>query len=67
MLTVPDVSNMSLLGANTALINNGFNMKLTGAQSVDGEAVISQQDPAAGTKAPKGTVVYVKLRHLGLE
>ena len=67
MLTVPDVSNMSLLGANTALINSGFNMKLTGTQEVDGEAVIFQQDPAAGTKAAKGTVVYVKLRHLGLE
>lgn len=67
MLTVPNVLNMSLLGANTELINSGFNMKLTGARNVDGEAVIFQQDPAAGTKAPKGTVVYVKLRHLGLE
>ncbi len=67
MLTVPNVLSMSLLGANTTLINNGFNMKLTGSREVDGEAVIFQQDPEAGTKAPKGTVVYVKLRHLGLE
>jgi len=67
MLVVPDVTGMSLLNANTTLVNSGFNIKLTGADDSGGESVIFTQDPQAGTKAPRGSVVYVKLRHLGLE
>ena len=67
LLTVPDVSGMTLLGANTAIVNAGFNMKLTGVSDTDGEAVVLSQDPEGGNKAYRGSVVYVKLRHLGLE
>ena len=59
---VPDVMGMTAAQANKALANAGFNIHLTGALN-GSDAIATSQSIAAGTPAPKGTVVTVEFRH----
>lgn len=60
--TVPSVLGMTAAEANKALANAGFNIHLTGALN-GSDAVALSQSIAAGTTAPKGTVISVEFRH----
>ena len=60
--TVPNVLGMTAAQANKALANAGFNIHLEGALNGSG-AVVMTQSLAAGTVAPKGTVITVDIRH----
>lgn len=59
---VPDVEGMGDDSANTALVSKGFLVNKTESYSDDVEAgkVISQT-PAAGSKAPKGSVITIDI------
>ena len=63
---VPDVTGMTALAANRALINAGLNIRIVGTKnylSGSGATVISQSIPA-NTVVPKGSVVEVHFRYL---
>ena len=69
-VTVPDVSGMTISGANQAIVNSGLNMKITGAgrgMGEEGSTVAAAQTPAPGETAHKGSIVYVEFRHLDVE
>ncbi len=69
-VTVPNVSGMTISGANQAIVNSGLNMKITGAGRGTAEAgatAAAAQTPAAGETADKGSIVYVEFRHLDVE
>jgi stage V sporulation protein D (sporulation-specific penicillin-binding protein) len=59
---VPNIIGMTAAQANKALANAGFNIHLEGALNGSGATVMSQSI-AAGTTAPKGTVITVDIRH----
>ena len=59
---VPNVIGMTAAQANKALAEAGFNIHLEGALNGSG-AVVMTQSLAAGTVAPKGTVITVDIRH----
>ena len=59
---VPNIIGMTAAQANKALANAGFNIHLEGALNGSGATVMSQSI-AAGTVAPKGTVITVDIRH----
>ena len=62
---VPNVVGMTALGANLAITNSGFNIKLEGALTGgDGEAIVVAQYPAAGSVAEPSSVIRVELRYI---
>ncbi len=69
-VTVPNVTGMTISGANQAIVSSGLNMKITGAgrgSSEHGATAACSQTPAAGETADKGSIVYVEFRHLDVE
>jgi stage V sporulation protein D (sporulation-specific penicillin-binding protein) len=59
LVTVPDVTNMSLQDANKAITNAGLNFMATGgAANSPGAFAVSQS--VVGQKVPKGSVIEVK-------
>ncbi len=63
---VPNVTGMSAVAANQALINAGLNIRILGTQnylSGTGATVIAQSI-GANTEVPRGTVIEVTFRHL---
>ena len=63
---VPNVTGMTALAANQALINAGLNIRITGTKnylSGTGATVVSQS-LAAGAEVPRGSVVEVTFRYL---
>lgn len=59
LVTVPDVTNMSLQDANKAISNAGLNFMATGgAANSPGAFAVSQS--VVGQKVPKGSVIEVK-------
>lgn len=59
-VTVPKLANMSLQDANIAITNAGLNIKPTGIEINQKGAIVIEQNPAAGNKVPKGTIIEVK-------
>ncbi len=64
---VPNVVGMTPAEANAAIVNAGFNVKLEGAFLSGDGAVVYSQVPFAGTTAPRGEVVTLKLRYENVE
>ena len=63
---VPNVTGMSAVAANQALINAGLNVRILGTKnylSGTGATVIQQSVPQ-GTEVPRGTVIEVTFRYL---
>ncbi|MBQ2734914.1 MAG: PASTA domain-containing protein, partial [Clostridia bacterium] len=63
---VPDVTGMTAVAANQALINAGLNIRIKGTQnylSGTGATVVSQS-VAVGTEVPRGTVIEVTFLYL---
>ncbi len=59
---VPDLTGMTALEANTALVNAGLNIRIEGSD-VEGSGVTAiWQNVAAGTKVTPGTVITVEFR-----
>lgn len=56
---IPDVTGMTVQQANEAVVNAGFNIKITGGAADNANAVATSQNPAGGTDAYKGNVVEV--------
>lgn len=57
---VPDVEGLGEDGANTALVSKGFLVNKTESYSDDIPAgTVISQTPAAGSKAPKGSVITI--------
>lgn len=65
VVEVPNIMGMSASQANEALTNRGLNLKeINAAQSPgSGTAVVNKQEPTAGTKVNKGTVVNVQFSY----
>lgn len=59
--TVPDFTNMTMSQANSAAVNAGFNIRLSGTTNTNEVAVYKQSVPA-GTEAEVGTVITVYLK-----
>lgn len=57
--TIPDVSGMTVSQANEAIVNAGFNIKISGGAADNANAVATSQYPVGGTDAYKGNVVEV--------
>lgn len=62
--TVPNVVGMSALEANRALIDAGFNIRIRGTRNHNAAVTVIAQSAAAGSEAPRGTVLEVVLRSL---
>lgn len=62
---VPNLIGMTASQANTALTNSGLNIKeINVAENVsNGTALVNKQEPAAGTKVNRGTVVNVQFSY----
>lgn len=60
-VVVPDVTDKNILEATDALSEKGLNIKITGL----GSAV--KQEPATGTKVPKGSIVNVEFKQLEVD
>ncbi len=56
---IPDVTNMTVSQANEAIVNAGFNIKISGGAADNADAVAVAQYPLGGTDAYKGNVVEV--------
>lgn len=56
---IPDVIGMSVAQANEALVNAGFNIKISGGAAENANAVAVEQSVDAGIIAYKGSVVEV--------
>lgn len=70
MVTVPSVTNCTILQANNIIVSSGLNMKVASGgrnSGSSGDTSAFAQEPAAGTVVEKGTVVYVEFRHLDVE
>ena len=63
-LTVPNVIGKTAFEANVAITNGGFNIRLKGLPPDDGDAVVAEQYPAAGTVAERGSIIEIDLRSL---
>lgn len=66
-VTVPDLTGKSPNEVNAALASLGLNIKFVGGSPGDGSVAAYQQDAAAGSKVPKGTVVTVSFRNNALD
>lgn len=61
-VAVPDVKNDKVADAETELRNAGFDVKTVDQVStVKDPGIVVGQDPAAGSKQPKGTVITLKV------
>lgn len=58
-VTVPNLVNLSLSGANQKAAEAGLNISITGAALTSSSAFSSMQDIAEGTKVAPGTVITV--------
>lgn len=69
MVTVPDLSNMSISDCNYILANSSLNFKISGPGKADysGGAFAKGQNPLPGTQVAAGTIVYVEFRHESIE
>lgn len=56
---IPDVTDMTVAQANEAIVNAGFNIKISGGAAENADAVATSQYPVGGTDAYKGNVVEV--------
>ena len=56
-VTVPDITKMSVAGASKMINNYGLNFRSVGNESTKNTALITSQDPAAGTLVEAGTVI----------
>lgn len=56
-VTVPDITNMSVAGASKMISNYGLNFRAVGNESTKNTALISSQQPAAGTVVDAGTII----------
>ena len=56
-ITVPDITNMSVAGAQKMITNYGLNLRAVGNESTKSTALITSQEPAAGTVVESGTVI----------
>lgn len=56
---VPDVLGMTVEQANEAIINAGFNIKISGGAAENASAVATVQSIGGGTEAYKGNVIEV--------
>ncbi len=65
-VTVPNVIGKTGSAANKLLINSGFNVEISGAGNhASGQsAVVVSQSVEAGSKAKRGSVIKIELRHL---
>ncbi len=63
---VPNVIGKTGSAANKMLINSGFNVEISGALNYESGqgAVVVSQSIEGGSKADKGTVIKIELRHL---
>jgi len=63
---VPDVMGARAVVANAAIVNAGFNIRISGTENyLTGKgAVVIAQSVAPGTVLPKGSVIEVTFRHL---
>lgn len=63
---VPDVVGKTLIEANRAITDAGFNLRISGAYDADGKggAVVVSQTPLAGEKAQDGSVISIELRYM---
>ncbi len=64
--SVPDVVGKTLVEANRAITDAGFNLRISGAYDADGKggAVVVSQSPAAGEKVQNGSVISIELRYM---
>ncbi len=65
-VTVPRLTDLSAVAANSTLVKNGLNIRIHGTKNyMSGTgAVVVEQSVAPGTVVPKGTVVEVTFRYL---
>ena len=56
-MTVPDITQMSVAGAQKMITNYGLNLRAVGNESTKSTALITAQEPAAGTVVEAGTVI----------
>lgn len=56
-ITVPDITNMSVAGAQKMMTNYGLNLRAVGNESTKSTALITSQEPASGTVVEAGTVI----------
>lgn len=65
-IKVPDLVGMTAVAANGTLINNGLNIKISGAKNyMYGKgAIVVEQSPAAGEYVKEGSVVNITLRYM---
>ena len=56
-VTVPDITKMSVAGASKMINNYGLNFRSVGNESTKNTALITSQEPAAGTLVEAGTVI----------
>lgn len=65
-ITVPSLTGKTAMAANSLVINAGLNIKIKGTQNyLSGTgAVVVSQEPAAGTKVSRGSVVTVTFRYV---
>ncbi len=67
MLTVPDLGGMTPYQANYAITNSGqLYMKAEGATS-SSTSVVTSQDPAAGSRVKRGTVITVEFTDMSAQ
>ncbi|MBE6601455.1 MAG: PASTA domain-containing protein [Ruminococcaceae bacterium] len=66
---VPDVTGMSAVAANAAIVNAGFNIRILGTKNYFSGtgATAVKQSVAPGTELPRGSVIEVTFRYLSDE
>jgi len=65
-ITVPNLLGQTGTVANRNLVNQGFNIKITGTTNYDlgSGAVVVSQYPEAGAEVPRGSVVTIELMYM---
>lgn len=69
LVTVPDLTSMSISDSNFTLANASLNFKISGPGKADsaGGAYATKQNPAPGTQVAAGTIVFVEFRYHSIE